>query len=205
MRSLHMRNIALRLSWLIGCVAVSMWSVSAADHPPVRFAQVNAAQNDGSVNLLMKGMSDKDKARFTDEALEEMRGSVSSLQKNVEEARKEKDIMLLNCLNEKLSSINSLLKVTETAAVLLQEALSQNNSQQADHQFRKVVIARFKVKQVVQESNECVGDDGTEGSGNDDVASVNVDSALEGEQTTTDEIVNPIDDYSPTDLPPASS
>ena len=192
-----------RIGWLVACLLVSSWTSAAPPTPGARVAQASSAPSDGGMSLLMKGTADKDKRRFADEAADEMREGTATLQKKVEGARKDKDIVLLNCLNEKLSALSSLLKVTETASILMSEALGQNNTQQAEHQFRKIVIARFKARQLLQEANECVGGEGVEGSS--DEASVTVDSALEGEQTTTDSILDPIDSGTPGDLPTQST
>src|SRR5512136_1986435 len=55
----------------------------------------------------------------------------------VEEARGEKDIVKLNCVNEKLTQIKGLLKVAEQADVSLQEAVARKD-EGADADVAKV-------------------------------------------------------------------
>jgi hypothetical protein len=74
----------------------------------------------------------------------------------VEEARGEKDIVKLNCVNEKLTQIKGLLKVAEQADISLQEAVARKD-EGADADFAKVGIARGKVDQLRVEAEECIG------------------------------------------------
>lgn len=179
----------------------SSGTVLAADRSPVRsVAQADASQGDGTIAVFQQVTSDKGKLRYAEDSVQEMRDALTTLQKKIDEARKNKDIVLLNCLNEKFSSINALLKVTETANILMQEALSQNNSQQADHQFRKVVIARFKVRQFLQEAAECSGEVSEPGANTEDVK-VTVETPLTGDIKVTDPIGATTD---PAEPPPKS-
>ena len=51
-----------------------------------------------------------------------MRGDVL---KSLEEARSEKDVLKLNCVNEKLTQIKGLLRVVQQSDVSLQEAVAK--------------------------------------------------------------------------------
>ena len=190
---------------LLGCALLGTVSVYAADRAPVRtVAQVEPSGNDGALSVYPQITSDKGKIKYAEEAIEEMREGLTALQKQIDEARKAKDIVYLNCLNEKYSSINALLKVTETASVLMQEALSQNNSQQADHQFRKVVIARFKARQFLQEAKECVSERGDSEDSSGDDATVEIESPITQDPKVDFDPVDPvIDPETPIDLSPA--
>ena len=74
----------------------------------------------------------------------------------VEEARNEKDIVKLNCVNEKLAQIKQILNVAEGAEMALQEAVAKSDPG-ADAEYSKIAIARGKADQLRTEAEECVG------------------------------------------------
>ena len=65
--------------------------------------------------------------------------------------------MKLNCVNEKLTNIKGLLRISEQADIALQEAVAKNEEQGADHEFTKVTIAQNRVVQLRAEAEQCVG------------------------------------------------
>ncbi len=103
-----------------------------------------------------KGTSDADKLEASAEQLARMRTSLKQVLARVEEARNEKDVVKLNCLNEKLTQIKALLKVGEQADVALHEAVSKKDPM-AETEFVKVGIARSKVEGLRAESEQCIG------------------------------------------------
>lgn len=130
-------------------------SVGAQTQPGARLV----AQLSGSGVTSQRPTTDKEKLAYADDAVKEMRDGMKELAGRIEEARRAKDISLLNKLNEAQASINALLKVTETAQILLQEAIALNNAVQADHQIRKIMIAREKAAQILRDAREFVGDE----------------------------------------------
>ena len=76
----------------------------------------------------------------------------------LEAARGDKDIVKLNCINEKLASIKGLLKISEQADVALQEAVARRDKETADHEFTKVSIASQKVESLSIEAEGCAGE-----------------------------------------------
>ena len=76
----------------------------------------------------------------------------------LEKARTEKDIVKLNAINEKLSSMKGLLKISEAAFVALQEAGARRDKETADHEYTKIAIAAQKVDALAIEAEGAVGD-----------------------------------------------
>ena len=87
-----------------------------------------------------------------------MKEILTKVLKHLEEARDEKDIVKLNCVNEKLTNIKGLLKISEDGDVKMQEALARRNSEESQHEFEKIAIARSKCEQLFAESEACVGE-----------------------------------------------
>jgi hypothetical protein len=85
-----------------------------------------------------------------------VKGALKQVLGRVEEARNEKDIVKLNCVNEKLAQIKQILNVAEGAEVALQEAVAKSDSS-SDAEYSKIAIARGKAEQLRAEAEECIG------------------------------------------------
>lgn len=102
------------------------------------------------------GLSDQEKLEKSAEALNRMKSSMKSVLTRVEEARNEKDVVKLNCVNEKLTQIKGLLKVAEQSDIALHEAIS-NKSPTAEAEFSKIGVARTKVDGLKNDAEQCIG------------------------------------------------
>ncbi|HEU4384356.1 MAG TPA: hypothetical protein VFR85_12765 [Anaeromyxobacteraceae bacterium] len=102
------------------------------------------------------GLSDQQKLAQGDEHIVRMKQVLKEVTARLEEARAEKDIVRLNCVNEKLTQVKGLLKVSEQADIALQEAVARRD-EAADAELQKIGIARAKVDQLRAEVEECIG------------------------------------------------
>lgn len=111
----------------------------------------------------------------------EVTAGVAQIQQMVDAAQEKRDILKLNCLNDKLTRANASLKVIETASGELDSATAADA---ADHQYSKVTIANQQMQLVLAEANECVGEEiGTVG---------NQQNSTEVAKTVrTDQVTNP--------------
>jgi len=85
-----------------------------------------------------------------------VKSALKQVLSRVEEARNEKDIVKLNCVNEKLAQIKQILSVAEGAEIALQEAIAKSDAG-ADAEYSKIAIARGKADQLRAEAEECIG------------------------------------------------
>ncbi|MCC6336308.1 MAG: hypothetical protein IT380_20270 [Myxococcales bacterium] len=100
---------------------------------------------------------DPEKVRISADSVTKMRSALKDVLTKLEEARNSKDVVKLNCVNEKLTQIKGLLRISETSDVQLQEAVAKRETATAEHEFTKVSIARGKVDQLRAEAEECIG------------------------------------------------
>jgi hypothetical protein len=103
-----------------------------------------------------RGTSDADKLEASAEHLARMKTSLKTVLGRVEEARNEKDVVKLNCVNEKLAQIKALLRIAEQSDVALHEAVAARDAG-ADSEFAKIAIARSKVEGLRADSEQCLG------------------------------------------------
>ncbi len=101
---------------------------------------------------------DADKAAQADSYISNMKEVLRTVLKYLEEARDERDVVKLNCVNEKLTAVKGLLRISETSDVALREALARRDPDSAAHEFEKIAIAARKVEQLRAESEACVGE-----------------------------------------------
>lgn len=101
-------------------------------------------------------LTDAQKLERSVQDLDRMKLALRQVLARVEDARNEKDVVKLNCVNEKLTQIKSLLRVAEQADISLHEAIS-NRDAGAESEFSKVAIARAKIDALRGESDQCIG------------------------------------------------
>lgn len=114
---------------------------------PAAAQQAGEIQIGGGNPFLMKKASDH---------VSRVKGAMKQVLGQVEQARNEKDIVKLNCVNEKLAQIKQILSVAEGAEVALQEAVARSDAG-ADAEYSKIAIARGKAEQLRAEAEECIG------------------------------------------------
>ncbi|MGC3996568.1 MAG: hypothetical protein QM767_03155 [Anaeromyxobacter sp.] len=104
----------------------------------------------------VKQVPDAEKADKSAEHMVRMRKLVDQAQGRVDDARNERDVVKLNCVNENLTQMKALTKVAERAQTAMTEALSRRDPT-ADTEYARVVIARSKVEGLRGQVDKCIG------------------------------------------------
>lgn len=183
------RPLGTYVSWVLGTFLLLSLDASAAGNGSRLVAQNSPEPS----NLVIpKAASDSEKLSDGRAAIAEIEGSLKTLNERIEDARRDKNMCLLNQLNDSARSINALLKVAETSLILLEDAISQNNALQAEHQYRKISIARGKARQIVRNTQDspCDEEQGNEGGASDEPQIDVDDAALEEGELGSDPEVN---------------
>jgi len=142
---------------------------------------------------------DVEKLKRSSAAVSRMRSVLTEVLGRLEEARATKDVVKLNCVNEKLTQVKGLLRISEQSDVALQEAVVKKDTTAAEHEYSKVSIAKNKVEQLRNESEQCIGQLAFRTDENLTVE-VEVPSGLPNEDPT-----NPPPPPPPTSRPPPAS
>lgn len=150
-----------RLGWVGPSLVAALISV-APFHPGAALAQEErAAESTRSSQPeedTIDTVPDGQKAGVTGKSLTRMRELLTQAYKHLEEARNEKDVVKLTCVNTKLTRLKGLLKIAEQADVAMQEGVARRDSETADHEFEKIILAHRKVEQLLAEIEACVGE-----------------------------------------------
>jgi hypothetical protein len=102
------------------------------------------------------GAGDSEKLEAAADNIGRMKAALKQTLTRAEQARGEKDVVKLNCVNEKLTQIKALLRVAEQADVSLHETVAANSGG-GEADFSKIAIARTKVDGLRADSEHCVG------------------------------------------------
>lgn len=91
-------------------------------------------------------------------ALARMREVFTQIFEQAQEARAERDIIELNCLNEKLTAVKGLLAVSERARVTLERAVGRGDGEASAQELDKMTIAQRTCDELLAESEGCIGE-----------------------------------------------
>jgi hypothetical protein len=100
---------------------------------------------------------DPKKLELAEQSLKTIRKTVDRVAGRSDEARVERDVGKLNCLNAQLTQMKGLAKVATQANEALVVAVSKKDSATANTQFARVAIATDKVVRMGGEADICLG------------------------------------------------
>jgi hypothetical protein len=87
-------------------------------------------------------------------------GTISKqIQGLVEEARKGKDVIRLNCLYDKFAQLKANIAVADDSLKSLQDAISRRDDGASSHEYIRITIVHQKAGVLGAESQACVGED----------------------------------------------
>ena len=115
-----------------------------------------------------QNMPDDKRLKNIEKTLKNMRGTLDLAMLRLKDAREKKDIIRLNCVNEKLSAINGLVKISEEAQQSLKEAIAKRDDELKKHEYEKVLLADKRIAGLRLEVEGCVGEMSTY-TGNTDI------------------------------------
>lgn len=75
----------------------------------------------------------------------------------LDEARRDRDIIRITCLNDKLTQINANITSVDERVQALQAAHNINNRDQANHEYTVITVLGQKFRILEQDANTCVG------------------------------------------------
>jgi hypothetical protein len=89
-----------------------------------------------------------------------MKAKLKYVLDRMEQARNEKDVLRLNCLNEKVSQMKALVRVADQADLSLHEAVAVPGGGASESEYVKIEIARRKVETLARDADACAASAG---------------------------------------------
>lgn len=81
------------------------------------------------------------------------------IQSMLEQARRQGDIILVTCLNDKLSQVNANRRTLGKRVENLEKAIDAGDADQRDHEYTVITVLDQKFDTLEQEANQCLGED----------------------------------------------
>ena len=74
-------------------------------------------------------------------------------------AKRDKDIIRLNCVTDKVVQVRVNISIAEQSIASLQEAVTRNDEGERVHEFTRLTIVNQKVQVLGAEAENCIGED----------------------------------------------
>jgi len=104
-------------------------------------------------------LSPREMASETDRLLKEMESMHVRVLQLQTAARKDKDVIKLNCVNEKLLAVKQLLNIGDAAQTDLTEAIAGGDRAGQVHNYGQVKLAHERVVAERDEAEACIGEE----------------------------------------------
>jgi hypothetical protein len=103
--------------------------------------------------------SDKEKEAAAASARSELKEAVDQARKLRDAAKKSGNDEVFRCVETKLVSLEALKLVVDNSGAALSEAIASGEGDRAEHEYRKITVARSKGAVLLSEANQCAGGD----------------------------------------------
>ena len=91
--------------------------------------------------------------------LPQMDQSAQTVRRQLEQSRESRDVVKVLCLNDKLNQIDVAIRAARDRMPALTAALDKNDAENSRHEFAVLQVLRDRVRTLVQESNQCIGEE----------------------------------------------
>ena len=117
-------------------------------------------RSDETAPLVAKvALSPQEMRAEAERLIQEMQAVLTRVVETQQVAREQKDVIRLNCVNDKLLQVKQLLNIAESARSDLVEAVAANNEDERQHQYSQIVISHEKASLLRNEADACVGEE----------------------------------------------
>lgn len=140
------------LGLLIASVPVFALAQQGASIPAPAAAAAPAPV--GSVPL-----TPKEQLSAADATVARMKNSATAIRRQLEQARREKDVVKVLCLDDKLSQSDVAVRSAEERRGALEAAASKNDSEASTHESTVLAVLAQRSSQVSAEANQCIGEE----------------------------------------------
>jgi hypothetical protein len=154
-----------RTGLIIASALLAYGTAFAQETPPAETPVPGDAQDEAVANVADDStlaesaqLSNEEKKKRTEQMLTEMRSALQRATDILGEARGAKDVVQLNCVNDKLAQIKGLLKIGEQSSVRMYEAIAEAADDVVNHEFTKLAVAHQKTLILRSEADQCVGE-----------------------------------------------
>jgi hypothetical protein len=126
----------------------------------IAVAQDGASDDDAELPVRRRVVLSADEQLAEGARIEETGTDLSRrLLSMLDEARRDRDIIRVTCLNDKLTQTNAHIRTVQSRRSNLQEAVTTNDDNRRNHEFTVLTVLGQHFRTLEQEANACVGQD----------------------------------------------
>jgi hypothetical protein len=85
--------------------------------------------------------------------------AAAAVRRQLAAAREARDVVKVLCLNDKLTQINLAVRTARDRLANLRAAVAQDDQERASHEFTVLQVLRDRVRTLVTEANQCIGEE----------------------------------------------
>ena len=85
--------------------------------------------------------------------------SAQSIQRELQSARKDRDVVRVLCLNDKLNQVDVALRSAQDRVGALGAAVDRKDADRARHEYTVLEVLNDRVRTLVNESSQCIGEE----------------------------------------------
>lgn len=139
--------------WILGAACVALMGATAA------FAAVPDGDA-GNIDLRKAiTMSPQDTLAQAREYYKKMRETQREVLQLQGKAKKDRDMVKLNCVNDKLTQLKGHMAVTDQSLTSLDADIAKGDDAARQHEFTRITILFQKVVTLGTEAEQCIGED----------------------------------------------
>ncbi len=143
-------------SWLVAAGAVCLGGFANAqpEGPTAEQPQRPELAAQADVQLTPQQMLQK-----ANDHIARMDQGARGVRQQLTEARQERDVVKVLCLNDKLNQIDVALASANDRVKSLESMVKSNDADRAKHEFTIISVLRERVETLLAEANQCVGEE----------------------------------------------
>lgn len=155
---MHVRS-ALKWMLALGFVAYAA-APAGAQLQPASAGAGGATEPAADGNVAFQRKTQLSPAEQLSEAgrhIARMEGTGKAVSQQLADARRQRDVVKILCLGDKLSQIGVAIRSAKERRGSLEAAVKRNDSELANHEFTILTVLRQRAEQIAAEANQCIG------------------------------------------------
>ena len=137
----------LGLALLIGHGVASAQAQPAPQTPPDASGGLSRQVN----------LTPAEQLQQAESSLARMESSRTTVRRQLEQARAQRDVVKTLCLNDKLNQIDVAIRSARERRQALESAAGRKDADLSNHEFTILTVLRQRVDQLTAEANQCIG------------------------------------------------
>ncbi len=136
------------------------WAQAADEASEADPSELTGDENLSLIDEDVASLSNKQKLNRAEKKITRMRENLESTTELLQSVRdSERDVLKINCINEKLAAIKGFVKVSEQSYINLEGAVRKGDGGSAEHHYKLISVAHQKVRNLGAEANLCTGNE----------------------------------------------